>query len=282
MGKFDSLLFLSDYDNTLQFTGVLASGAKSPPPIHPRNLEAIRYWMREGGRFAVATGRALGAFLQQAKLVPMNAPGIVDNGGAIYDFSTERYVVKTVLPEGSVERLAHIAGRFPRLSLEIYHGSRLVQALRPVDWIYAHSKLTGLELQVIDRVSEETVSPPLAKALFVGDKADLAAARTLMLEEGWGREYELIYSADNLLEMTVAGANKGEMAKRLKDICGCNRLYCAGDQANDLPMLQAADRAFVPSNSIPEVLSSGATVVGHCVDGAVADMIEILDRKIQP
>lgn len=279
MGKFNNSLLLSDYDNTLQFTGVLASGAKDPPPIHPRNLEAIRYWMGEGGRFAVATGRALGAFRRQAEIVPMNAPSIVDNGGAIYDFASERYVVKTVLPEGTVERLAHIAERFPGLSLEVYHESRLVQTLRPVDWIYAHSKLTGLELQIIERISEETVTPPLAKALFVGDKSDLAAARTLMLEEGWGREYELIYSAGNLLEMTAAGANKGEMSKRLKNICGCERLYCAGDQANDLPMLQAADRAFVPSNSIPEVLASGATVVGHCVDGAVADMIEILDRE---
>ena len=41
--------------------------------MNPRNLEAVRYWMAEGGRFAAATGRALAAFRRQAAGVPMNA-----------------------------------------------------------------------------------------------------------------------------------------------------------------------------------------------------------------
>ena len=43
--------------------------------------------MAEGGRFAIATGRALAAFDQSTRpLVPMNAPGVVCNGAALYDF----------------------------------------------------------------------------------------------------------------------------------------------------------------------------------------------------
>ncbi len=46
--------------------------------------------MAEGGRFAIATGRALAAFLRYADEVPMNAPGVVCNGAALYDFAKRR------------------------------------------------------------------------------------------------------------------------------------------------------------------------------------------------
>jgi hydroxymethylpyrimidine pyrophosphatase-like HAD family hydrolase len=49
MGKFDGILLLSDLD------GTLLSGTRV---ISPENLEALRYFMAEGGRFSVATGRS--------------------------------------------------------------------------------------------------------------------------------------------------------------------------------------------------------------------------------
>ena len=49
MGKFDGLLLASDFDDTLYGLDLR---------IPERNLEAIRYFTGEGGRFAVATGRA--------------------------------------------------------------------------------------------------------------------------------------------------------------------------------------------------------------------------------
>ena len=90
MGKFDNKLLLSDYDNTLHFTEAALREGESLPPISPRNLEAIRYWMDQGGRFAVATGRALAAFRRQAESIPLNAPSIVDNGAAIHDLEIGR------------------------------------------------------------------------------------------------------------------------------------------------------------------------------------------------
>ena len=64
------------------------------------------------------------------------------------------------------------------------------------------------------------------------------------------------------------------MALKLKELCGCEKLFCVGDHANDLPMLLAADRGFAPANAIEEVRSSGVQVVCHCLDGAIADVVE--------
>ena len=49
MGKFDGLLLVSDFDDTLY---------DSRHRVPERNLEAIAYFRAQGGKFTVATGRA--------------------------------------------------------------------------------------------------------------------------------------------------------------------------------------------------------------------------------
>ena len=277
MGKFDKMLLISDYDNTLRYTEAALRSGGEMPPIHPRNLEAVQRWMDQGGTFAMATGRSLAAFRIPAAGVPMNAPSIVDNGAAIYDWKTEKYLVKRFLPDACLEHLRAAAEAFPELSLELYHEGDLIQVVHQTPWNEQHAKLTSLRYQVIPAVDPQLVPLPLVKALFVANLDVLQNLCRFMAEKGWASRYELIFSSDHLLEMTAQGADKGQMALRLKELCGCERLYCIGDHANDLPMLRAADRAFTPANAIPEVRSSGAAVVGHCLDGAVADAVELLE-----
>ena len=274
MGKFDGMLLVSDYDNTLRYTEGALRGSGEVPPVNPRNWEAIRHWMAEGGVFAMATGRALAAFRRQAEEIPTNAPCIVDNGGAIYDLAAEKYLVKRFLADSSLERIALVMDAFPEVSLELYHEGPLVQVMHPSEWNEKHALLTGLDFQAVDRLEAGSVALPLAKALFVADREALDRVLAFMGERGWSGDYELIYSGDHLLEMTAKGANKGDMALRLKEMCGCTTLCCIGDHANDLPMLLAADRGFAPANAIEEVRSSGVQVVCHCLDGAIADVVE--------
>ena len=81
MGKFDGVLLASDFDDTLYGLDLR---------IPERNLEAIRYFTREGGYFVMSTGRAHRTFAPFAPLVPMNAPAVLSNGAAIYDFQADR------------------------------------------------------------------------------------------------------------------------------------------------------------------------------------------------
>ena len=99
MGKFDDVLLASDFDNTILNTERPRRTGGPIPPVSQGNLTAIRYFMAEGGRFAVATGRALPAFRMFADKVPMNAPAIVCNGAALYDFEAETYLDSILLPE---------------------------------------------------------------------------------------------------------------------------------------------------------------------------------------
>ena len=277
---FDGMLLISDFDNTLLYTEKsLAEGA--PPPAMPeRNLAAIRRWMDQGGRFAVATGRAMAAFRLQAAKVPSNAPAILDNGGTIYDFSREECLWSSPLLDQAREHIAAVLEAFPGISTELYHPAGAVQVVNPSLWNDQHAKLTGAGYETVTSLAPDVVPVPLAKALFVSDRAVLEQVKRFLTDQGWAAYYELIFSSDHLLEMTARGANKGGAALRLKEMLGCEKLFCIGDHLNDLPMLTAADRSFAPANAVPEVLSSGAEVVCHCLEGAVGDAVERLERDL--
>ena len=92
MGKFTGVLLASDYDNTLLDTESARRSGGEAPRVSERNQAALRYFMEQGGRFAVATGRALAALEHFVDEIPMNAPAIICNGAALYDFSAREYL----------------------------------------------------------------------------------------------------------------------------------------------------------------------------------------------
>ena len=134
MGKFDGVLLASDFDNTILNTELPRRTGCPIPPISQRNVEALRYFMDNGGRFAVATGRALPAFRMFAEQVPMNAPAVVCNGGALYDFKTERYLETMELPETIRPQGQDVLDRFPTAAVEAYHMDNVIHAVRPNEY----------------------------------------------------------------------------------------------------------------------------------------------------
>ena len=80
--------------------------------------------------------------------------------------------------------------------------------------------------------------------------------------------------------MTAKGANKGGMVRRLAGRLGIglDHVYCVGDEANDLPMLEEAAEGFAPANCIPAVRESGVEIVADCAHDAIADVVERLGR----
>ena len=279
MGRFDGVLLASDFDNTLIYTEEALIRGEPVPPLPERNRQALEHFMAEGGRFAVSTGRALAAFVKYADQVPMNAPGVVCNGAAIYDFAKGEYLVTALLDERARERGQQVLEAFPQAAVEAYHIDNVIHAVHPNEITRHHEHLT--KVGVTEAPSLLDVPLPLGKLLFEADHETLLKIRDFLTDRGWGGDYELIFSGQSLLEMTAKGANKGGMVRRLAELLGIPRehVYCVGDEANDLPMLQWAAEGFAPANCIPAVRDSGATLVSHALDGALSDVVELLERK---
>ena len=279
MGKFDGVLLASDFDNTLLYTEDSLRAGAPVPPLPERNREALKYFMAQGGRFAIATGRALPAFLRHAGDVPMNAPGVVCNGAAIYDFEKGEYLDAALLDDQARQRGQAVLDRFPSVAVEAYHIDNVIHVVRPNAISRQHEHMTHVSLTEAPSLPE--VPLPLGKLLFEADHETLEGVLAFLTEQGWAEDYELIFSVSHLLEMTIQGASKGGMIRRLAARLGISmeHVYCAGDEANDLSMLHAAAEGFAPANASAAVRESGATVVCDAREGAIADVIAILDRK---
>lgn len=268
MGKFDGVLFFADYDDTLYNSQLCVS---------EENHRAIRYFIREGGRFSVATGRAHRTFTPQIKKegLEINAPVVLSNGAAIYDYEAERYLVRTLLDDGVPRRMAELCERFPDLAFEAYHGEE----------IYVHNP-NLVTMNHLNRVGTPyTLSPisemptPWSKVIAEQDEPYLKQVREHIIQN-WGGCCEAIFSNRYLLEITAKNSNKGTMVAKVAERLGIapEHVYCIGDNQNDIPMLALSAIPFAVGNCAQQVKDWGARVLGHCDDHAVAQAIEILDN----
>ena len=91
---------------------------------------------------------------------------------------------------------------------------------------------------------------------------------------------EAVFSNRFYLEITHRGCNKGGMVARLLEMLHIPRenLYCVGDNQNDIPMMALSAIPFAPANCAQEVKDWGATILCHCDDGVIGDIVDRLDR----
>ena len=279
MGRFDGVLLASDFDNTLIYTEDALRSDEPVPPLSRENREALEWFMAEGGRFAIATGRALAALVKYVDQVPMNAPGVVCNGAALYDFARGEYLEMAMLDGDVRERGQAVLEKFPSAAVEAYHIDNVIHAVHPNAITRQHEHLTKVAVE--ERPSLPEVPLPLGKLLFEDDHAVLEEIKSFLTEQGWSGDYELIFSGQNLLELTARGANKGGMVRRLAARLGIpmKHVYCVGDEANDIPMLTAAAEGFAPANCVSLVRDCGATIVADAREGALAEVVRRLAEK---
>lgn len=279
MGRFDGVLLMSDFDNTLVYTAAALQQGGDAPDLHPKNQAALADFVAQGGSFGIATGRALTTFLRYASDLPINVPCVTANGGGLYDFKTQQYIYAVTLPEIAATHGQEVLDAFPNVAVEAYPNSNDIYVVQRNHITTQHEVLT--QVKCIEKPSLSQVPQPLAKLLFTGNHTDLLAIKEFLSTKPWAGEYALIFSGENLLEMTCKEANKGAMVTRLAKHLGIdmNHVYCAGDEANDISMLTIAAQGFAPDNAIPAVKALNVTQVCHAQEGAIAQVIEILKDK---
>ena len=269
MGKFDGVLLVSDFDDTLY---------DDYHRVPERNLRALDYFRSQGGRFTIATGRAHRTFAPHVHLVPIDAPVVLSNGSALYDFQGDTMLVQTFLPPEAPAHFAALLAEFPSLAMEAYHGED-IYVWNPNAVTDGHMAKVGTGYTLCPLGEMPT---PWTKAIFQQQHDVLLRVQRRILDS-WPEEYEAIFSNAYYLEITRKGSTKGGMVDKLVDYLGADpgKLYCVGDNQNDIPMLERSVIPFAPANCAQEVKDWGARVLCHCNDGVIGDIVEILDRAYQ-
>ena len=280
MGKFDDLLLVSDFDNTLVYTEEALQKCVDMPPVSPENRAALEHFMAQGGIFAVATGRAKPAFETVVDGIPMNGPTVLFNGAAIYDFKARKYVVTAFLPDTVRAHITQVVTDLPQVAGELYHDDNTIHALNANDVTRRHMHITHAPSVEVD--SMEQVPSPISKALFSTEEEHLDDLLAYLAAQPWYHDYEVVPSAVTLVELTAKGANKGGMVQRMAALLGIRQenVFCVGDHANDISMLTWAGESYAPANAIPLVLNTpGVHHLPDCRDNAIAALVDMLDKR---
>lgn len=276
MGKFSDILFTADFDHTL-------SGPDGSVP--QSNIDAIRYFIAEGGRFCINSGRSLELLRGKLEIVPVNAPCICFNGAACYDYATETLLYAVPLPDNAPELVQKLLNLGQDFGIEI-------QRLDGHYSCRASGRDTFLRQQGITPVAatQDLPLPWIKLALCGTDREDVLSGQATPAQDArmtqlrqqvlelCGDTCYVVRSLPLLLEIGSRKSDKGMAARRLADSLGRRVLVCAGDAPNDLQMLENADIAFVPSDAAAQMLTlPRVRITAPSGEGCIADAIAQLE-----
>ncbi len=283
MGIFSDVLLTVDYDRTL---------TAPDSTIPERNLEAIRYFIDNGGAFTINTGRSVPMTKVFRDKVPVNAPLLLYNGSAAYDLQEKKLTFCHAIQLDMRQTIRECMELFPDLTVE-------------VQGVDAHYRFT--ENPAWDAFSERqncahafaqpgddigaflkftiygAFHTPVLADMFVGTEEEVRRIDEAqqILTERFGDHCEVFRAATRIIDVHAKGVSKARSARELQQQLDRKILVCVGDAHNDLPMMLDADYAYAPADG---VIADRFETVCNCADGAVADVIykkipEILQKN---
>lgn len=272
MGIFSDILLTVDYDRTM---------TAPDSTIPARNLEAVRYFMENGGAFTVNTGRSIPMTKVFRDIIPTNAPLLLYNGSLAYDPKTGTCSNVHEIDLDMWQTVTRLQELFPDLTVEVQaldaHYNFVANPLFDdfsvwQDCAYALAKPGQdlgpfLKFTLYGEFRDTTMAH-----LYIGSAEELARmdAAEEVLREVFGDKIAVFRAAPRIIDVQASGVSKARAARQLQRQLGRKILVCVGDGENDVPMLREADYAFSPADG---VAANRFENVCRCANGSVAEVI---------
>ena len=272
MGIYSDVLLTVDFDRTL---------TAPDSSIPERNIEAIEYFMANGGIFTVNTGRSVPMYLSKIDLVPVNAPLLLYNGSAAYDKEKKEFTFTTLIDLPMVETLRKCQELFPDCAVEL-QGLSHHYLFTPNEGWAKYNDHNGCPYAFLDLAD---APEPFLKFTLYGQFRDVTVASLYdgtaeefarfdaieqELAAAFGDKCVAFRAANRIIDVHAKGVSKARSARRLQAELGRKWLVCVGDGENDVTMMRDADYAFCPGDAI---IRDRFENVCSCAEGAVADVI---------
>lgn len=272
MADYSHVLLAVDFDRTL---------TAPDSTIPARNLEAIRYFMENGGAFTVNTGRSVPMASRYLDAIPVNAPFLLYNGSAAYDRDKRELRQCRVIDLDPEAAIRDLLDRFPDLTVEVQGtdahyifrenpGWEAFCAHNGCPWAYADAgniPRPFLKFSLYGEFRDKTVASMYRATPAEQARMDEAVA---YIEGAYGDKVDVFRACARIVDVHAKGVSKIRAARDLQRALGRSILVCVGDAENDIPMLEGADWAYCPADG---VVADRFENVCNCADGAVADVI---------
>lgn len=269
---FSDILLTVDFDRTL---------TAPDSTIPARNIEAIRYFMENGGAFTVNTGRSVPMYRRLMQEVPVNAPLLLYNGSAACDAQTGQLSFQHPIDLDMWQTIRELLALFPDLTVEIQGVDAHYNFIPNESWdafcaynqcSHATAKMDQdlgpfLKFSLYGKFYDPTVGRMFSATPEETARMDEAER---LLNERYGGKVTAFRAAARIIDVHAKGVSKARAARELQHRLGRAVLVCVGDADNDIPMMEEADYAFCPADG---ALADRYENVCECALGAVADVI---------
>ncbi|MCD8390372.1 MAG: Cof-type HAD-IIB family hydrolase [Firmicutes bacterium] len=263
--KFDGYLFVSDMDETL---------LDSNHNISEENRAAIEYFIENGGRFTIATGRSVSAAGEHIEKFKTNAPAILYNGAKIYNFETGETLFEKFIDDSRKSALRIMHEKYPFLGFEVYSGE--------VAYVYSKCRYTARlkerNYPAVYEMRDEIWDRPWIKALMIGEKEVLDKYEPVYRQYDGGYA---VRSGDRFFDIVADGISKGKTLKKLAETLGIapEKVIAAGDNMNDIDMLETAALGFAVENAEPSAKSAANAIAPSCDNSAIAWIVRYIEKS---
>ncbi len=263
-------LYVSDLDGTL-----LNNAGK----LSPRTVDMLNSFMDSGTLFSYCTARGIATSGKLLEKVHLNAPVSVMNGVFIYDPLTKDYAVKNMFGEersNVIKRTITELGETPMIF-------SFIEGRERMSFINGSENLKAFLAQ---RKGDERRRPlkgydgmfdgEMFYISFIDPKNKEELLKIFTEENGFHTScYKDTYPPHSLwLEVFPSESGKAESIKKLKELTGADEVLVFGDNANDIPMFEVADRCYAVENAIPELKEKATGVIGSNERWGVPEFIQ--------
>ena len=268
----DSRILFSDLDGTL---------LDDEKNVSSRDLDSINRMLEEGHHFVIATGRPLYSAKVVANELSLYRPGIYlacSNGGIVYDCGKEQVISSRTVDYDTVAKM-FAAASSEGLHIHTYTQENVV-SLRETEELKIYCQRIKMPYRILERIPEDLPAPPpkfIVMSIKEGESRRILEefeSKYRHISEG---HVESVFSNDFLLEYLPPGVSKGNAVRMVCDVLGIGveHSIAAGDEANDISMLDAAGLGVVVQNGTDEAKSHAGYVTRRTNnESAIAEIVE--------
>lgn len=259
MGKFDGVLLCTDWDGTLYYQNGFCC----------KDLDAVRAFQREGGKFTFCTGRHYRFLEQFTDSIRANTYISSLNGACIVSPDDGRFLYRGGSDEKVFDIMEAILGMgtaFDRINVTFRDTEEAATAYTVPEYLAALPRIRRREIYKIILYSS-----------YAGDCREDVLRINREVDLG---HYEAVRSWAQSVELIPAADTKGAAVRRIADAVGAGLLVCVGDYENDISMLRAADIGYAVGNAPDTVKSVAARVTVPCYEGAISHIIRDLESEM--
>ena len=259
-------LFASDFDSTL---------ADETLVISQENKDAVKKAIDSGVKFVLCSGRShhsLKQFEEELDLLGEENYGIAHNGAVVYK-SKSREIIYNKKLENKIA--IKIIAEIKNYGLDPL---AYVDTITYIDNNDGYIAAYGLKAKPIfqEVVNLLELKEDITKILIVNDRKKLDEFYAFMCEKFPQRDFNMFFTAENLLEFTNLETSKGNALEFLADYLNIDieETIATGDNYNDIPLIKSAGLGIAVRNAVNELLAEADYITENtCGNSAVAEVI---------